>query len=401
MPLSNTLKEKQKRLLKLLIAAGIVGVLLTLFNLLKLNENIAEYFYARGLSRAYVFIAGHLSGVFPFSVFEVFVAVCVVVLVLVLIRIIKLLCKRRYFKISVILTRVLVAVLSFACVYTVVAGGNYYRKPLPLDYYDGGQLSYAETVEIVKYFWHDYSEISEKLDYDENGKSISPYTVNQLSEVLRSEYKRLDGNGYFNKYTPPAKPAVSSFFMSYEHICGITFMPTGEAMVNYQTPHVYLAVTMAHEMAHAKGVMVERESNLLAYYILISSENDYLRYCGYMYGLYHVTELLIYYDYDGYRELYDEYAPIAAEIDRGLENDFWLSKESVINKISGFFNDLYLKMSGVKDGTGNYGDWSDVYYPPVEPVDPDEPPPEKPEPIISYSQTARMLIKLGQSKMAS
>ena len=52
--------------------------------------------------------------------------------------------------------------------------------------------------------------------------------------------------------------------------------------------------------------------------------------------------------------------PKKARIERSRENAYWASKETFLDSVGEFFNDIYLKLSGVKNGTDNYSDPSDV-----------------------------------------
>lgn len=381
------MKLKHKKLLNKGIVIGILTFFIILFSLLKLNEDVSEYFFARGISRAYVYVASILSDIFPFSVFEVFVAICIIALVICLIFIIRLFVKKQRTQGVSLLLKTIIAILSVALIYVTVASGCYNRKELPLPLYQGEQLTAEETAELVKTYLTDFSAISDRLEYDETGKSICPYSIDELNELIEKEYERLDCfNGYYSKRTPNVKTAVISPIMTYFGICGVTFLPIGEAVVNYETPSCYLVVASFHEIAHAKSVMKERDANLTAYYLLITSENDYLRYCGYMYCLNYLTSTLRILDYDLYKETM-EYYPTKASKDRALENDFWASKHTFLDDIGEFFNDLYLKLSGVSDGTANYSDPSNVY------IDKEE------ETItIVYSDTAKMLIEHGLNK---
>ena len=82
------------------------------------------------------------------------------------------------------------------------------------------------------------------------------------------------------------------------------------------------------------------------------SGNEYLRYCGYFgyYG-YLLRALSINYDET-------EYAAVRVcekvSVESALVYEYWNSQSSVFDKIGNFFNDLYLKLSGQKDGTGSY-----------------------------------------------
>lgn len=382
------MKLKYRKLLNKAIIIGVLIIFIVIFSLLKLNENVSEYFFARGTSRAFVFLMGNISDVFGFSVFALFV-VCAIIALLVCIGVfIYYLKKKRRTHAVALLERVVITALSIALIYIGTAGGCYNRSEMPLPKYEGEQLSAEKTAEIVGAYIFDFRAVSNQLEYTAEGKSISPYSFDELAQLMKKEYARLDDK-YFSSYTPNAKKTVFSPFMSYQGITGITFQPLGEAVINYETPNCYLVLTMAHELAHTKGVMRERDANLLAYYLLITSKVPYFRYCGYMYSLNYLTNILATLD----RDLYDiamRVYPTKARKDLSLENAFWIGKDGIINRISGFFNDLYLKLSGVKEGTGSYSDPSEIIQD-TDIID------NKPVTVIkvNYSDTAKMLIAVA------
>ena len=76
------MKLKYRKLLNKAIIIGVFIIFIAIFSLLKLNENVSEYFFARGTSRAFVFLMGNISDVFGFSVFALFV-VCAIIALLV------------------------------------------------------------------------------------------------------------------------------------------------------------------------------------------------------------------------------------------------------------------------------------------------------------------------------
>ncbi len=382
------MKLKHVKLVKLAIAIGALVVLIAIFALLRLNENVSEYFFARGVSRYLVLVAGNISDIFPFSVFGVLTIAAIIALIAIFVTIIVFLKKKRRTDALRIFEKTVVAALSVALVYIITAGGCYNRKPMPIATYRGEQLTVEQTAEMVAAYLDDFNAVSASLTYDSTGKSVSPYTFDELADVLIEEYKRLDDD-YFSSYTPRIKKAITSKLMSYQGTSGITFQPLGEAAINSETPDCYLVLTAAHELAHAKGVMRERDANLLSYYLLITSDVPFLRYCGYMYSLGFLTSTLNFLDNAVYAETMKSY-PKAAIVDKRLETEFWVSKESIMDKVSAFFNDLYLKLSGVNEGTGNYGDPSHFQQDRIT-ID-DEPVLVK---KVYYSDTARVLIQNG------
>lgn len=148
---------------------------------------------------------------------------------------------------------------------------------------------------------------------------------------------------------------AASKLMSALHLTGITFLPLAEPCVNVDIPPSELPQTAAHEMAHAKGVAREGDANLVSYYLLLSSDDAYLRYCGY---------------YACYSEIYAAAAISGADKEtlqalafpeavRG-ENEYsvayWKAQPDIPGKISEFFNNLYLALNGADNGTDSYQD---------------------------------------------
>ena len=382
------MKLKHVKLLRKLIVIGALVAFITIFSLLKLNEDVSEYFFARGLSRGWVAIAATFTDVMPFSVFGLFVLCAIIALIASIVVFCVLLKKKRRTEAVAHLERLVIAALSIAFLYVATAGGCYNRKQLPLAKYEGGQLTAEETAVVINVFLDDFAEISAGLTYTEEGKSVCPYTFTELQNLLIEEYKRLPSD-YFSSYTPRVKKAIFSSIMSYEGISGITFQPTGEGVINGETPSCYALLAATHELAHTKGVMRERDANLVAYYLLLTSDIPYFRYCGYMYSLSFLTSLLQLQSEELFQQIMQKY-PLAAIKDRKLEREFWESKEGFLESVGEFLNNVYLRLSGISEGTDNYGDPSS-YTQTTEVVDDREVTVVK----VYYSDTARMILQIG------
>ncbi|MBQ7652840.1 MAG: DUF3810 family protein [Clostridia bacterium] len=340
-------KPSIKRLLPALISLSVSVIFLIILLILRTNSAVCESI-TRNVTLKMNAWAGASSGKVSFSVFETFLIVAVALLILFVIRIIALLAtKRGFFALRTLIVLFSLATL-FGCYYLFTAGFAYNRALLPI--YCEENPDYYEFYEAVKYFKNDYDVLSEKFARDENGSVISPYTLDELGEIFRKEYSRILGEEVFSFDCKPLK--LLSGYFTKTGITGITFTPTGDCGLNVYQPPSELTGTAAHEAAHSLGIMRERDANVISCYLLISSDDDYLRYCGYYnyYG-YLLNALALNYEKNEYAAVYPSYL-VLKEAD--YQAKFWASQKSFLDEVGDFFNSLYLKMSGVKEGTANY-----------------------------------------------
>lgn len=354
------MKLKHKKVVRRLIVIGALTLTIIILSLLKNNLYISEYVFGRGFSRGYIFLFGNIASWFPFSIYEMLVYVGIIALVILAIKWCRLINRKRKAEFLKSLTNVFIVALVIILVYTMTASFSYYRNPLPVPQYKGSMLDEQETEEMVRHYISEFKLISNRVQRDQNGMVILPYNDKELAEIFVKEFERIGTfNGYLMAYTPKYKKIGTSMVMNYTQTSGIAIAPTGEANLNKYTPTNWKLITIAHELAHIKGVMNENDANMVAYYLALTSDNIYLRYAGFMYSASRLMEIAYFnLDNDTYKEIYDLY-PLEARKERNKEYNFWREYDTKIEKVSDFFNDMYLKLSGVKDGINNYIDNSD------------------------------------------
>ena len=347
-------RKFSRRSLRAAVVCGVSLVLILLCVVLERVDGVAEW-GARNISRPIVWLLGHITSAFPFSLFEIAVAVAAAgALSLIVVAIVY--CANGFLRRGLSHLGVLAAVaFSVGAVYTVCTGFNYYRDPAPVPMAEQGEYTTEQYADVGQMFFDDFARLLSDAEIADDGSIVSPYTPDELAEILTEEMKRLDDpafGGYYSPYTPRFKPMLASELMSDMHLAGITFVPLGEASVNVCAPVHELASTAAHELMHAKGVMNEGEANLVSYWLLVTSDNDFLRLCG-MFETAANIVMLAPDDETGekWREQLKE-----AGYYRVTEHsaDFW-SEHDVFARISNFFNDIYLKAQG-QSGAGSYGD---------------------------------------------
>lgn len=345
--------DHKGKAIRLLIAAGILAAILALLLILRSFETVSEWM-ARCVSRGWVKVSSRIFGVLPFSVYELFLYVAILSLITLLVLAIVCFSRKSKARGVCFLLTVAIIGLSFGNVYTLSAGFSYYRTEVDVPAYQRDFFTEEDkdfVVRLAEEFFADFNEVARAMKRDGDGRTVSPYTISELSSIFTEEYKRLESD-YFSEYTPKAKAIISKNIMSHMQITGVFFAPFGEANVNPLTPTASMPVTMAHELAHAKGVMREDDANLVAYWVTITSDDPYLRYSGYRACYSYMFNIVSYFDSDKANELF---ANIDASIKREwtLTSEFW-SQYTLLDDISDWFNNLYLKLQGQKEGTDSY-----------------------------------------------
>lgn len=342
-------KKLGKSEIALLIVLAVSILILAIFLCLRTSVDISEYF-TKNVTEPITRVLAKIGSAFTNSLFEVFVVVSITLAVIILAILIAFLVKKKFRQSLKLFCLIGSICFLFGSFYMLVAGFAYNRKPVEKFYTEA--VEYSDFYEIVKYFKADYDYLANKMNRDENGMTICPYDYQELNAVLKNEVKRLDE--YYNVDSCyDVKPLkIMSEFLANNGISGITFTPSGDCGVNKNQPSVEITYTALHEMMHSIGVMRENEANAVSCYLLISSDNEYLRYCGY-FGYYGYLLQALSLNYDK-----DEYSAVRVSekvnVELKIVNEYWNSQSSFFDKVGDFFNDIYLKLSGQKEGSGSY-----------------------------------------------
>ena len=354
---SKTAKTKnfKRTNIRRLIELGVLVVLFVALTLLANSQRVCEFF-ARTFSRAWIYIFGNAFGWIPFSLYELFLIVVIVGAIVFVVLEIVFIAKRKWQSLLSAALIVALSVFSFLNIYTATASFAYGRDPLPEEVYteySGDDFSLEEAVSLAEKYIAQLNADYAATKHDKDGNIVYPYTLKQMSDLLVKEYERLD-DAYFSSYTPRGKYIINKSIMSELHITGVFFAPFGEANINGYETHLYLPHTLAHEMAHGKGVMREYEANLVSSYICLTSENPYLRYGVLARHLWDVLSLI-----DLFPDSSDAYEQLYATIDEGVwteRSNYYKVYEGfdALDKLGEFFNDLYLRLNKQQDGTGSY-----------------------------------------------
>ncbi len=250
----------------------------------------------------------------------------------------------------VTMTSVLVLLLSVF----VLNFGAGYRTPT-LDEklgYDTGAVTEDELYKTAVYVTGKLNELADEITFTDGG-SLRGCTHAQSVEKAYLSYESLsDSYDFISNFKAPVKRLAISPLMTYTHISGVYTFFTGEANLNFNYPEFVNVYTIAHEMAHQRGIARENEANFVAYLVCIGSDDAYMRYSGYLNmfeylaaalpsgerltKLYSSLDSRVYYDLVHYSSFFERY------------------RNSTASEVSGAVNNTYLQSQGTA-GTKSYG----------------------------------------------
>jgi hypothetical protein len=176
------------------------------------------------------------------------------------------------------------------------------------------------------------------------------------AEVVRLLKESYDSAHEFDilprgEFAPP-KPLYTSDVFTRLGISGVYFPFTAEPNYNADIPDFQLPFSIAHEMAHQRGVARESEANFVAYVVCVNSREPFVRYSGYRNGLGVISEL--------YKVEPEKAKELAKLLGTGYRDDsrraalFWAKASGAAGALSNRVNDLYLRANRVKAGTADY-----------------------------------------------
>ncbi len=385
-PLQNTLiMKKTKAFFKkwheyspwFTIVMALITPFVILLHILSINITAVADLVNGKLSLPVRFVISKLTGSFPLSIAELLIITSPLLLAFLIFLAIRFARKddpkpSRYY-LSTLVGVLLTAYFLF--VFTV--GTSYFTttvdKNLGLEKSKVSKEELLETALIVRAEAEKYLDkiefeeiVPEKEGGNTSGSSIIPYSYRELNEKLNKAYKSLKDELYFiNSMSTNTKPVLLSEPMTYTHLSGVYSYFTGEANLNVNFPDYSLPFTMAHEMAHQRGVGREDEANFIAFLVCISSDDYYIKYSGYTQMFEYLVNAIASADS---KLLADAYSSadkrLVGEIS-AYNRFFEKYADNKAANISGAINDAYQQIQGVEAGIKSYGlvvDLAVAYY---------------------------------------
>ena len=345
------------------------GVLIALLILVTLTKMIPlwGFIYTTRIYPVIGTLLSPISGIFPFAVGDIFIALSIAWVILYPIYEIGLRKKRVFGRVA--------EYLLWVYAWFYIAWGLNYSQPNI--YYRIGMKPVEVSKAKFKKFAYQYADSLNALSnaslcnaslcnasLSNARKSISPDSIvddalkNRVRDAVLKEYNKIgyrEGiNRPFNQH-PHAKTMVFTPISSMSGVTGsmgpffCEFTLNGDILA-----HDYPA-TYAHEFAHFLGVANEGEANFYSYIVCTASADKQVRFSGYYHIFFHVLNNV--FDILGEKEGERFLKHIRPEIIQRARNDrhYWLSKRcKALDAAQDFIFELYLKGNHVAEGRKSY-----------------------------------------------
>ncbi len=326
-----------------------------LYHLFRSNAAVMRFLCER-LARPWHRGMGKIFDIFPFSVAElIYAALVLFLLVYLAIQIFRLIRRpekwRRLYKTGVTLLCAASLLYGGFC----MLWGVYYSTSgiqTALDV-EAEPVSEEDLYQVAAYFLDLANTYAENTRRDENGC----FTANteelfsssaHLYERIAQRCSVLDGPAL------RAKPMLFSRFMSWINFTGFFFPFTGEANLNVDAPLSLLPSTIAHELAHQRGVAREDEANFVAVLACLESEEPDFCYSAALMALIHLGNALYEADPWLYMQLREGYSD-SVLADLRQNSLYWDQFETAAADISEGVYEGFLATYGEERGLRSYG----------------------------------------------
>ena len=303
----------------------------------------------------------HISGIFPFAIGDLFIALSISWVILYpvyQICIKKKLIKKGWLRQDATLLKKrmvfchVAEYLLWVYAWFYLAWGLNYSQPII--FVRMRMMPAKVSKQTLRDFANRYVDsinyLSESISY----KDLKKRTQDEVLHGYNQLPLRMGINSPFNQH-PRVKTMV---FTPLSSMAGVTgsmgpffceFTLNGDIL-----PHDYPA-TYAHEFAHFLGVANEGEANFYSYIVCTASADKQVRFSGYYHIFFHVLNNV--YDILGEKEGERFLKHIRPEIIQRARNDrhYWLSKRcKALDAAQDFIFELYLRGNHVAEGRKSY-----------------------------------------------
>ncbi len=309
------------------------------------NENISQFIRT---------VFAKITSVFPFSLAEAIIFTMPVTAFLTLRCIFRHMDTHPHGFGRSVVSLISVVALLFS-VFTLNVASGYRSTTLDVKLgYATGDVSVDELKATAEYTVEKLNALADSINFTPGG-SVRSYTHSDTVKKAVSSYDKLEEKyGFVASFGAPVKRLAISPLMTYTHISGIYTFFTGEANLNTNYPEYINVFTIAHEMAHQRGIARENEANFIAYLVCTESDDVYMQYSGHLNMFEYLMSALYKVSINDWEKLYSRLDSRVYDELVSYSEFFEKYNNSTASEVTGTVNDIYLQSQGTP-GTKSYG----------------------------------------------
>ena len=300
-----------------------------------------EKYYSAALYPIVATLFSGVSGLFPFSLWDIFWSIFILFALVILGRL--LFGKTKIF--TFLLRTLQLAAILYAFFY-LSWGFNYFRQPIEK------RLNWTRHIEKKDMFPAVLDTLISNANNSRVEITVADYpAIDSLVEVSYQKNAAYFGYHYPNG-SRRAKTMLYTWFFAKSGVSGYFGPFFNEVHLNGALLPTEYPFVLAHEKAHQFGISGEAEANFMAWYICNSSSDNRLRYAA-------SIQLLQYFFGDPFhQEAIREYLKKfdkKAMADIRAQRDHWKKlRNATLDKAQTTANNAYLKSNKIHDGVMNY-----------------------------------------------
>lgn len=368
---TKSLTIRKYRIRLILTAAGLLMILF--YHLTRMNGKLAGGIYMHAIRPLHDRLAGWCDST-DTAVTEVLIACLCVSLGVYLILSVVFFIRDLGSSVRTAFGRLISAVMTLVMTVSLIYGGfcilwgYYYYAPGVSEIYgirtDPEGILHEELIEVDEHFVQMANEYSVRVKRDAGGNfvySADPYVhAHVLYDTVARTFPGLDA--------PVRKPKRIHFskVMSYMDFTGFFSPFTGEACINADSPECMTPSTIAHELAHQRGIGAEDEANFVAVTACLEDGDPDYVYSASLLALIHLQNALYKSgDEEQWQRIRDSYTPQVVH-DLEENSSYWARyRETVVYRATTDTYDAFLKSYDQEMGRETYGACVDLlvaYY---------------------------------------
>jgi Protein of unknown function (DUF3810) len=162
-------------------------------------------------------------------------------------------------------------------------------------------------------------------------------------------------NKVFEYQNPSIKFGFAKPILSILNTSGIYSFWSGEANINEINSAFTVPYTICHEVAHQLGFASEEEANYISYLACVNNPDNMFKYSAYSQLLKYSLRAVYYKDSTQYNKLKTNIIPEVLADYEFTKKQWQPYDVRIINNISSFIYDLFLKANNQDQGIESYG----------------------------------------------